>query len=80
MGLAPMLLYKWPFKRHILGYMVCFFFFFCLFFSFRWVRKFENGIYFFTQKVESNMFMNLLWPKRFYMDERKLLDRYNLKV
>ena len=25
MGLAPMLLYKWPFKRHILGYMVSLF-------------------------------------------------------
>jgi hypothetical protein len=24
MDLAPMLLYKWLFKRHILGYMVCF--------------------------------------------------------
>ena len=57
MGLVPMLLYKWLFKRHILGYMVCFFFFF--------FGEFEtdDSIFFsfsFLKKVELNVFMNLL--------------------
>jgi hypothetical protein len=54
MDLAPMLLYKWPFKRHILGYMVCFCFSLSLSF------EPENFILFFSQKVELNVFMNLL--------------------
>lgn len=53
MDLAPMLLYKWPFKRRILGYMVSFPF------SFLFVElETENNFSF--QKVELNVFMNLL--------------------